>query len=324
MTDMSIKRLKPEDKDKFYKDKMGLFVKVAPSGRKTFVYRTQRGGKAVRKTLGVYPAMSLNEARTKLEELKNAPEQKVERPSFASCFDAFLSLHYADNLRELQRYGALYRRLHHLHGVSIDAITPLMLINSFAPLRAQGKHASASKYLGFLKRLFKDALMREYIEHDPCYLLNLKALMGKPPATKHHAFIREPFKIGVLLGDILEYSGSSSVKMAALFGAFTALRPSNARLALWSEIDLEKDIFKIPAFKMKMKAPFDVPIAPPLKRLLLSYKALRLDEDILFPSAYKGAVLSDNAMRSMYRRLGYTKEEFSPKSAAVAPGLKNT
>lgn len=154
--------------------------------------------------------------------------------------------------------------------------------------------------------------MREYIERDPCYLLNLMALMGKPPATKHHAFIREPFKIGVLLGDILEYSGSASVKMAALFGAFTALRPANARLALWSEIDLKKDIFKIPAFKMKMKAPFDVPIAPSLKRLLLSYKALKLDEDILFPSAYKGAVLSDNAMRSMYRRLGYTKEEFSP------------
>lgn len=98
-------------------------------------------------------------------------EKKVEKPNFASCFDAFLSLHYADNLRELQRYGALFRRLHHLHAVSIDAITPLMLIDSFAPLRAQAKHATASKHLGFLKRLFKDALMREYIEKDPATCL---------------------------------------------------------------------------------------------------------------------------------------------------------
>lgn len=324
MTDLAIKRLKPKNKDYTLKVEKGLYIKITPKGKKVFLHRFTKNKKAYKITLGEYPALSLLNAKEKIKESLLKPAPSVGKPSFFKVYEDFLSHCYENNLKEYQRYTAFKRRLSTLSSLKIDEITPLMLINSFAPLRAQGKHASASKYLGFLKRLFKDALMREYIEHDPCYLLNLKALMGKPPATKHHAFIREPFKIGVLLGDILEYSGSSSVKMAALFGAFTALRPSNARLALWSEIDLEKDIFKIPAFKMKMKAPFDVPIAPPLKRLLLSYKALRLDEDILFPSAYKGAVLSDNAMRSMYRRLGYTKEEFSPKSAAVAPGLKNT
>lgn len=48
MTDMSIKRLKPEDKDKFYRDKMGLFVKVAPQGERPLC-TVRSGGKAVRK-----------------------------------------------------------------------------------------------------------------------------------------------------------------------------------------------------------------------------------------------------------------------------------
>lgn len=43
--------------------------------------------------------------------------------------------------------------------------------------------------------------------------------------------------------------------MLLLFQLYTAVRPSEARLATWNEIDLEKGIWKIPANRMKNEKP---------------------------------------------------------------------
>lgn len=234
MTDLAIKRLKPKNKEYTLQIEKGLYIKITPKGKKVFLHRFSKNKKAYKITLGEYPELSLTRAREMIQELKTIKPPKAKKPTFSQIYDDFLMHSYENNLRELQRFSAFKRRLHALHDLGVDEITPLLIINAFTPLKKEGKHASAAKYLGFLKRLFKDALMREYIVRDPCYLLSLKALMGTPPPVRHHATIVNPLKLGRLLADILAYSGSASVKMAALLQAFSAVRPTNARLAMTS------------------------------------------------------------------------------------------
>jgi integrase len=66
--------------------------------------------------------------------------------------------------------------------------------------------------------------------------------------------------------------------------AYTAVRPSNARLALWSEIDFNTKQWVIPAKKMKTKDEFIVPLSTSLFKLLQEVREYSGDSLYLFPS----------------------------------------
>jgi integrase len=110
-----------------------------------------------------------------------------------------------------------------------------------------------------------------------------------------------------------EYDGWPTVQAALQLIALTMTRPAEVRLMRRSEIVWAKEIWRIPAERMKMRAPHDVP---------LSKQALAILRDIWPPSEGHQLVLpsirsplkplSENAMNSALRRMGYTKDEMCP------------
>ncbi len=71
LTDRSIRAAKAEGKDQFLSDGGGLYLRVAPSGSKFWVYRYKNtDGKTRWFDLGVYPAKTLVEARAETAQLK--------------------------------------------------------------------------------------------------------------------------------------------------------------------------------------------------------------------------------------------------------------
>ena len=63
LTATSIRNIKPKDKTFKLYDERGLYLKVSPNGRKWWRYKYRFSGKEKRISLGVYPDVSLKEAR---------------------------------------------------------------------------------------------------------------------------------------------------------------------------------------------------------------------------------------------------------------------
>ncbi|MFO8083911.1 MAG: Arm DNA-binding domain-containing protein, partial [Desulfobacterales bacterium] len=62
LTDLTIQKLKPKEKRYEISDSKGLYIRVMPTGAKTWVFRYHYDGKPRRMTLGAYPGISLARA----------------------------------------------------------------------------------------------------------------------------------------------------------------------------------------------------------------------------------------------------------------------
>ena len=123
----------------------------------------------------------------------------------------------------------------------------------------------------FLLVFFGWAIQKEYCEHNIARDIELKYLFARK-SVKYHAHFSELKDILTLKKEV-ENCGSSYVsKLLFLFQLYTAVRPSEARLATWDEIDLEKGIWRIPASRMKMRKIHEVALSKQLIKALKEYR----------------------------------------------------
>lgn len=85
------------------------------------------------------------------------------------------------------------------------------------------------------------------------------------------------------------------------FSILTAARSGEARFAEWSEIDLNKKVWSVPAEKMKAKKEHRVPLSPAAVRLLESIER-KSGVDLVFQSPRSGRTLSDMSLLALMRR----------------------
>ena len=89
-------------------------------------------------------------------------------------------------------------------------------------------------------------------------------------------------------------------------------RPGEVRRAEWSEIDLDRAEWRIPAVKMKMREAHVVPLAPQAVAILKELQPLRGTHRYVFPGVTdpKGC-MSENTIYSALRRMGSEKAEMT-------------
>lgn len=104
LTDAQVRALKPEPRDRYVADGHNLYLRIRPSGSKSWVVRRRAGSRIVVTTLGRYPQLSLRGARERLAAL----DPKAALQSLA--LGEFLRLWFADDVR------SRYRRPHHVSG----------------------------------------------------------------------------------------------------------------------------------------------------------------------------------------------------------------
>ena len=88
MLDSQVKALKPKDSEYMVNDGGGLYIRVRPTGTKSFVLRRKVNGRTIRTTVGQYPKTSLRQARNLAgaERLKDQ-ESKREKINFLETTD---------------------------------------------------------------------------------------------------------------------------------------------------------------------------------------------------------------------------------------------
>lgn len=172
-----------------------------------------------------------------------------------------------------------------------------------------GRLETARRLRSAIGSVFRYAIATLRAQHDPTSALR-DAL--ERPKVKHRAALIDPVQPGGLMRSIDEYDGWPTLRAALLFTALTFARPGEVRGARLSEIDEAKAVWNIPADRMKMRRPHMVPLSRQSLSLLSTIRPLTGVSDLIFPSIRSNKkLLSENAMNSALRRMGFTQEEMT-------------
>jgi integrase len=165
---------------------------------------------------------------------------------------------------------------------------------------------SAHRARGLAGQVFRYAIATGRAERNPAADL-IGAL--ERPQTKHFASIILPSKIGELLRAIYSYQGWPVTIAALKVAPLVFVRPGELRHAEWSEINLDKAAWDIPATKMKMKQPHLVPLADQVVAILRDLHLLTGKGKYVFPGARSvHRPISENTVNAALRNMGYDRD----------------
>ena len=329
LTDLKVRTAKPVARLVKLSDGGGLQLWIMPTGAKYWRLAYRLGGKQKLAALGVYPAMSLSEAREardaarKIIKAGNDPVtvKRTERDAkaiasantFATVAEAML-----ERKRLEDKAPRTLEKMQYLVGLATPTLgqRPLAEISRaevLAVLRlveARGKFETARKLKATIGAVFRFAIGNDpdrYLNvNDPTASLH-KALTA--PTVTPRAAIVEPKAFGGLLRAIESYEGQPETKFALQLLALTFVRPGELRTAEWLEFDLGAGVWAIAAEKMKMKRAHRVPLAPQAVAILRQLQKTARGP-FLFPSERSAArCMSENTLVAALRRMGYTKEQ---------------
>ena len=324
LTDIKIKNIQPGAKAQKYSDGEGLHLFVTTKGQKywRYSYRYQRKQKTL--SLGVYPALSLKEARLKHQEAKKTLNEG-EDPGFKKKIDKAIKHDPADNSFESvarewiskQKWSANYLEkqetrlkkdiLPYLGDRPIDQIIAREVLIVCRKVEDRGAIETAHRVKQICSQVFRYALGLSLVDSDPAR--DLKTVLT-PVETKHMAAITDPKEVGGLMRAIYGFTGTPVVRAVLIFSAYTFPRPTEIRHAEWSEIDFDEKVWRIPPEKMKMRRRHIVPLSWQAIEILREIQPLTGDGKYIFPGMRgKGTVISENTVNAALRRLGFTQDE---------------
>jgi len=181
------------------------------------------------------------------------------------------------------------------------------------------KIESAKKLNGVLNQVFAYAKIRNLVDTNICKLVEITGLFDSAQ-KRHFPTITEPKQIKTLLESIKNFEGAHySTKQGLLFMALTSLRTINVRSARWEQINFKDQTMTIPKEEMKIAKKklheandFVLPLSDQTMVLLEEIKPMSYHGIYIFPSIRGDRPMSENAMLTYIRSLGYTKEQFVP------------
>lgn len=296
-----------------YGDGDGLYLRVGPSGAKSWVLRTVVHGRRRDLGIGSTTLVPLAEAREKARALRKVAREGgdpdlVRRRQVLTFREAAERVHR--NLLPTwrsARHGEIWMaalKLYvfpHFGSRPIETIGTADLLRVLAPIWTE-KHDTARRVKQRLAAVFDWAKGAGHYPHEnPVNGLN-KAL----PAVKHRAehMTALPWKeLPAFVHKLQERDGISA--RALEFIILTAARSGEARGARWREI--QGDVWTVPASRMKGGVVHRVPLSSEALAVLDQVRGL--DSDLVFPSPSRGAgnearQQSDTVFKALMKRMG--------------------
>ena len=334
LTETKLKSLKPQNKPYKVTDGKvgGMFVAVSPAGTITFRLGYKFDGKHQQLTLGQYPMFSLAEGRDlaekarkqiaqginpaatkKAEKAKDAAEKNIFRVVAAQWLalgqKAWAAVTEDDTNKRLEKHILPILGDKPIADIAKDDIKPIL-----QTLYDQEKLQTLKKVRGTISQILRYAMDIELPGVEKDWTEQLRRQYPSLTAReKHRAAITDPRKVKGLMRAIESYRETNLLTHLALkFSALTFARPGEVRHAEWSEIDIENELWRVPAEKMKMRQPHFVPLATQTLEVLEQLRPLSGGGKYLFPSTRTvERPMSEATVLAALRRMGYGKEEMS-------------
>jgi integrase len=328
LTQVAVQAAKPKDKPYKLSDGGGLHLLVETNGSKLWRFRYQFGRREKMLSFGAFPDVTIAQARTKREEARAVlaagvdPARKREQDKIAASIAAastfeIIASEYIERLQsERVAESTVEKNKRLLHNLAsplakrpIAEISSHEILQLLQRIEKSGRRDTAHRLRGTLGSVFRYAVRTLRAPLDPTTAL--KGALLKVEVT-HRPAITDEKRLGGLMLAIDDYDGWPTLRAAMLLLALTMVRPGEVRHMRKSELTVPKALWRIPAERMKMRRPFDVPLSKQALAIIGEMWDLTPGNGLLLPSIRSNVKpLSENALNSALRRMGYAKDEMT-------------
>lgn len=321
LTATEIKASKPKDKAYKLSDGGGMYLEIFPNGTKSWRMKYRISGKEKRVVFGVYPTVTLAEARAKREDAKRilaaggdpGQEKQAKKQSKAmavsNSFERLAlewhahkkpnwSAGYADDILEYLKKDIFP----YIGNRAVTEIKPADMLAVLRKMEQRGVLDKLKKTRQACRQIFTYAIITGRAEVNP--VVDLASAL-KTPKQKHfpHLLVQQ---LPDFLRALKSYSGSTVTRNATMLLMLTGLRTIELRASEWTDIDLDKAVWNIPAERMKMRRPHIVPVASQVKALLEDIRQITGRGKYVFPGRNDaGKPMSEASINQVIKRIGY-------------------
>lgn len=295
----------------------GLYLRVKPSGARSWSFRWKRNGQLNELAIGPYPAVSLAAARSKAagfrETLAMGGNPRAERepstePTFGECADKFLEAKEGgwSNAKHRQQWrNTLATYCKPIWKRRVAEIELPDVLGVLQPIWTK-RPETASRLRGRIEKVLSYAQTHGWRSggNPAVWRGNLENVLIKPKklVRGHHA--------AMAYADVPAFldrlKGHDALAARALeFLILTASRSSEVLQAQWNEIDLERGVWTLPAKRMKARKEHRVPLTGEVIAILQPLHEARTNEWV-FPGQKPNRPLSGMAMEMLLRRMKVT------------------
>lgn len=310
-------------KDKPYKlaDGGGLYLLVNPNSAKYWRLKYRVAGKEKLLAVGVYPDVPLADARRRRDDAKKVlaaggdpgQEKQAEKQAkvlaVQNSFEA-IAIEWHDHKKGNWSEGYASDILEYLSKDifpfigkrAINDIKPAEMLAVLRKMEQRGVLDKLKKTRQACRQIFTHAVITGRAENNP--VTDLAGAL-KAPKQKHFPHLSLDQLPG-FFNALSSYSGSMVTRSATSLLMLTGLRTIELRASEWADIDLEKDLWQIPAERMKMRRPHVVPLSSQVKALLEEIHQLTGRGKYVFPGRNDaGKPMSEASINQVIKRIGY-------------------
>ena len=337
LTDTFTKTVKHSGKpagDK-HSDGGGMYLHVKAAGKYwRMAYRIHDKQRTL--YIGVYPAVSLAQAREARKRAKELLAQDID-PSTAKREEK-----HAAKLAASNTYESVAREFHQLKAPGwsavhsnkwlrqnelylfpvlgekpLESIKPKDVLAALRKVEAKGILSTAHDLQQMAGQVFRYAVQTGRIEQNP--VPDLKGAL-QPHVAKNFAAVVDPAQVGAMLRAIEDYSGSPVTKAALQLSALLFQRPGNIRAMEWEWIDLDKATMTIPPADMKRLLieklngkPHYVPLARQAVAILRALQPLTGSGRYVLPNVRSAQrPMSEVTVNAALKRMDYGTHQHVP------------
>ncbi|AYN22246.1 tyrosine-type recombinase/integrase [Alcaligenes aquatilis] len=337
--------LSPQDKEYLVDCGEGLFLRVRPSGGKSWVRRyTKLDGKRSQLGLGTFPKVTLHQARDEnikasllIECGKDPKVRHIEErvAQLKASLDTFEKVgrewhRHATLTHEWSpSYSAKILRMLELHAFPTLGKYPIALVHQsevadvLSKVAMSGTRETAVRLREKLQLIWARAVTLGILAVGQNFMAKGVADFKLPrPRQRNFAALKDPVKVGQLMRDIEGYGGNYITRCAMQIMPYLFQRPGQIRFMEWDQIDLGSAIWTCPPTIMKRlhadkhdeyAEPHIVPMPLQVVDILRELRQLTGPSGPVFKSMSRrkrkdgtySKFISDNTINAAIRTMGY-------------------
>lgn len=334
LTNIRCKNAKSNEKTYKLSDERGLYLEVMPNGRKYWRMKYRFAGKEKRAAFGVYPEVSLAEAREKRDIARKMirdgvdptqskrDKRKQDKINNENTFEliarewlesrraGWTDKHYKEVLKRLEAniFPALGSK-------ALNKITAPELLGVLREIENRDALDLSHRLLQVCGQIFRYAISTCKTDRD--IAADLRGAL-KTRKKESFSYLKE-HQLAEFFSKLESYDGELQTKLALKLLILTFVRSGELRGARWEEFNFEKAEWRIPAERMKMKEQHIVPLSEQAIDILMELKKMNGSYQFVFPSRTKPetSFMSENTLLYALYRMGY-------HSQATTHGFRST
>lgn len=321
LSDLQIKRAKPQDRPYTLNDGAGLSLLIDTTGGKGWRFRYRFAGKPKMISFGIYGEVSLAEARKKRDDARSMLAKGIN-PSEARKADK-IALRFAHD----NNFEAVAREWHSSKTTTwsdgyakevlnclekdifpyvgqrpIEQIEPLELLTVLQKIEKRGALEQTSKVRRRCGEVLRYAVATGRAKYN--FAPDLAIALNKP-TTNHFPFLTES-ELPAFIQALENYQGSLVTKYATQLLMLTGVRTIELRAAEWAEFNMESALWEIPKERMKKRRSHLVPLSTQAVEILKKLEVITGKYSLVFPGRNDvRKPMSEASINKVIKMLGY-------------------